>query len=272
MIRILEPELPTLLAFRGPDAVRYLNGQLTQDVRNLGNSALPSCVTDAKGRLQFMVSVFQGAAEDEVRVAGAPGRSDDLRARLERYLIADEVEVEDLSGEWVRVHAEAPLEGAAMFRDAVGVFGPGIDHWYPRHEPPAVTVISSEEAESLRIAAGIPVFGQELEEGMLPPEAGLDRSAISYHKGCYIGQEVLSRIKSVGRVNRRLARLTTTSPGPASLQLDGKECGVLTSVAPAGGGVDARDRPALGYIRKTAYEQTVFETPDGHRAQLQGWA
>lgn len=272
MIRRLAAESPTLLAFRGPDAVRYLNGQLTQDVSELGNKALPSCVTDAKGRLQFLVSVFQGPAQDEIRVAGDPSRAEELRARLERYLIADDVEVEDLSGRWVRVHAESVLDGSEMTRDAAGIFGPGIDHWFPHGEPPSGRAISGEQAESLRIAAGIPAWGRELEEGMLPPEAGLDRSAVSYHKGCYIGQEVLSRIKSVGRVNRRLARLTTTAPGPAPLLVDGSECGVLTSVAPTGTGDGDGNRPALGYLRKTAYEQTGFETPDGHQAQLLGWA
>lgn len=270
MTRRLRTESPALLSFRGPDAVRYLNGQLTQDVRELGNTALPSCVTDAKGRLQFLVSVFRGPEEDEIRIAGDRGRAGDLRARLERYLIADDVEVEDLSGQWLRVHAEGPMDGAAMARDAGGIFGSGIDHWFSPDAEPAGEVISDAEAESLRIAAGIPAWGRELEEGMLPPEAGLDRTAVSYHKGCYIGQEVLSRIKSIGRVNRRLARLMTSATGPTSLQSAGRECGTLTSVAPAAS--EDGTRPALGYVKKTAYEETVFDSPEGHRTRLLGWA
>ena len=61
--RCLPPSKRSLLVFRGPDAVRYLNGQLTQDVRKLGDTALPSCVTDAKGRLQFYVHVFRGSKD-----------------------------------------------------------------------------------------------------------------------------------------------------------------------------------------------------------------
>ena len=91
MIRHLKAEIPALLAFRGPDAVRFLNGQLTQDVRNLGADARLSCITDAKGRLQFTVSVFQGDDESDIRVAGPSGRAVEIIARLERYLIAYEV-------------------------------------------------------------------------------------------------------------------------------------------------------------------------------------
>src|SRR6202008_642685 len=65
-------------------------------------------------------------------------------------------------------------------------------------------VIDAALAETLRIEAGIPRWGHELDENTLPPEAGLDLTHIDYHKGCYIGQEVISRLRSVGHVNRQL--------------------------------------------------------------------
>ena len=67
--------------------------------------------------------------------------------------------------------------------------------------------------EQLRISHGIPAWGAELSEDTLPPEAGLDQTHVDYHKGCYIGQEVLSRIKSVGHVNRRLVVLSAAATG-----------------------------------------------------------
>lgn len=270
MNRRLAAESPALFAFRGPDAVRYLNGQLTQDVRDLADQARASCVTDAKGRLQFMVSVFQGTTADEILVAGPAERGEELIGRLERYLIADEVEIEDRSGSWTRVHSEAPLEGAELVRRADGPFGTGFDHWYAGAPEPDGDALPDEEVEKLRIASGIPAWGPELEEGMLPPEAGLDRSAVSYEKGCYIGQEVLSRLKSVGRVNRRLARFETNASRPGMLLDDDGAVGLLTSLSP--GFDQGEERPALGYIRKRGYERTSFQMEDGSTARFLAWA
>ena len=73
-------------------------------------------------------------------------------------------------------------------------------------------------AETLRIEAGVPRWGAELNEDTLPPEAGLDRAAIDYHKGCYIGQEVISRIKSVGHVNRSLTGFASAAPLAAGME------------------------------------------------------
>lgn len=270
MSRRLPADSPALISFQGPDAVRYLNGQLTQDVAGLGTRALPACVTDAKGRLQFMVTIFRGPGPDEILVAAAPDQGEELLVRLERYLIADEVEVDKLSGRWVRVHADAALDGASFSREAEGVFGTGIDHWFPPGEAPEGEVVDADEVETLRIAAGLPAWGRELKEGMLPPEAGLDRRAISYHKGCYIGQEVLSRIKSVGRVNRRLARLRTDSPDTGPLLADGRQVGELTSVAPLASADGSR--PALGYIDKKAFDREDFDLADGRSAHRTAWA
>lgn len=270
MVRRLTPDTPALLSFRGPDAVRYLNGQLTQEVSGLGERTLPSCVTDAKGRLQFLVSVFQGPEDGQWLVAGDPDRADALLARLERYLIADEVEIENLTGCWTRVHADGPLPDPVFTRTAAGPFGQGLDHWFPAAGVPPGEVPDDEEAEALRIAAGLPRWGYELEEGMLPPEAGLDRHAISYHKGCYIGQEVLSRIKSVGRVNRRLARFTTQAESPGPLFSAGLEVGRLTSIAPLAA-VDG-SRAALGYLGKKGFSVAHFELPDGGKVDFLDWA
>lgn len=270
MIRRLPADTPALISFRGPDAVRYLNGQLTQDVADLEERALPSCVTDAKGRLQFMVSVFRGPAENEILVAGDPERGEELLARLERYLIADEVEVENRGGRWIRVHADGLPDGAAFSREAEGPLGSGRDHWFTPDQVPDGEALDADEIETLRIAAGLPAWGRELKEGMLPPEAGLDHRAISYSKGCYIGQEVLSRIKSVGRVNRRLARFQTESPNVAALLSDGEQVGELTSVAPSASADGSR--AALGYLGKKGFDLTRFETADSRPVRFLDWA
>lgn len=114
--------------------------------------------------------------------------------------------------------------------------------------------VEMEERE--RIEKGIPKWGAELKEGMLPPEAGLDVTDISYKKGCYIGQEVISRIKSAGKVNRRLVKLSAGATGELK-DAEGKICGEVTS---ANAGV------ALGYIKRAAEGRELFL--DGNRVDV----
>lgn len=254
-IRCLPLAKRSLLAFRGPDAIRYLNGQLTQDVRDLGELALPACVTDAKGRLQAYVHVFRGP-DESIWIEGPADQTEELEARLTRYLIADEVEVEDLSGNWLLWHvvdtAEEPLTRSGVVRKANRIGTDGFDLWLPAGETPEIIPLTPEEAEARRIAAGIPAWGAELTAGMLPPEAGLDRSAISYRKGCYIGQEVLSRLKTAGKLNRKLAALLVDAPVKA---------GVITSASTL---ADAETGlyPALGYLPKAQFEAAEVEIID----------
>lgn len=275
-IRSLAPASRTLLAFRGPDAERYLNGQVTQDVRDLADRALPACVTDAKGRLQAFVRVFRGP-EDSLWVEAPPELKDDLEARLGRYLIADDAEILDLSSDWQLLH----VPGGEELSDVVGGFARncdrvtvgGVDLWVPVASPvpSGFEFLSESEAETLRIRSRLPKWGAELLPGMLPPEAGLDRTAICYRKGCYIGQEVLSRMKTAGKVNRRLTSFLV-DPGIAvgdPLEFGGKAAGVLTSVAPwpEEGGLHA----ALGYLEKSAFEAEEPGIPGKGTARVIGF-
>jgi folate-binding protein YgfZ len=108
--------------------------------------------------------------------------------------------------------------------------------------------LAAEERELLRISEGVPRWGLDLAEDTIPVEAGLEERAISYTKGCYIGQEVISRIKSVGRVNHHLRRLRASVPMVIGEKLEsgGKSAGEITSAAPIPG---SEDWLALGYLR-----------------------
>jgi tRNA-modifying protein YgfZ len=261
---------PALLEFRGPDAVRFLNGQLTQDVKLLeaGKHSLPSCVTDAKGRLQFRITLTKtdGGA---LWVAGPSGTQEALEARLTRYLIADEVEVADLSGQYILTHwiDQAPPPPDMVMARTSNRFGtPGIDWWSPSNldlHLPTHRLLSVEELETLRIDNGIPAWGHELKEGMLPPEALLDATDVSYHKGCYVGQEVISRMKSAGKINRRLTKFAFASETPLSVgplaDAAGASAGELTSVSP---NLNGEFRNALGYVKRGA-SACFFRAPDG---------
>jgi len=272
--RMISIDSPALLEFRGPDAVRFLNGQLTQDVKRVagGKISLPSCVTDAKGKLQFRVWIT-GAPDGALWVEGPAGSAEALEARLTRYLIADDVEVADLTGKYRLIHliGSSAAPPAGVFSRESKRFGvDGSDWWSPAESefeiPEGSSRLCGEELEDFRIAKGVPMWGRELTEGTLPPEAGLDATDISYHKGCYIGQEVISRIKFAGKLNKRLTRLEFDADlATGDLRLvdaDGRDAGSVTSVSPmvtTHGG-----RAALGYLKR-GVEQVFLQTPDGSR-------
>ena len=272
-LRRIDLGFPALLEFRGADAVRYLNGQLTQDVRRVagGNIALPSCVTDAKGRLQFRVWINEWES-GIIHVDGPAETAGALEARLTRYLIADDVEVADLTGEWRLVHFTGPLADApegVIVKHSARFILPGTDWWIPAGLgivfPEDIPPLEGDALEAFRIKQGVPAWGRELTEGLLPPEAGLDATDISYQKGCYIGQEVISRMKSAGKVNKRLVRLAMDAATPAEgmtlTDAEGNPAGNPTSISPqTEGGV----RHALGYLKRGVAEVYLVDS-DGRR-------
>ncbi|RYD21469.1 MAG: hypothetical protein EOP88_11265 [Verrucomicrobiaceae bacterium] len=260
MSRFVDLGTPALLEFRGPDAVRFLNGQLTQDVRKAagGKLTLPSCVTDAKGKLQFRIRITEGP-DGALWIEEPEGRAEDLEARITRYLIADDVEVSDLTGKFHLFHiiGETPEAPEGTFSRVSNRYGvEGTDCWLPAGAslPAGIEPFDPATLESLRISNGIPAWGSELVEGMLPPEAALEETDISYHKGCYIGQEVISRIKSAGKVNKRLTRFTLDAsvpvvPGP--LENGAGELTSISSIAEDG------IRHALGYMKRGAGDLSI---------------
>jgi len=276
----------TVLRLSGPDRLRFLNGQVTQDVHLATRSAaVPACVLNAKGQLEAVCHIRE---EEESYLIDAPIElRDSLFARLDRYLIADDVELTDESEDWHVAH---------LSREAADLLGdqspPTSLLWktarlhapHPGHtgldlfsrEPVTVAGLKEATRTDFRLAvteAGLPQWGAELTPGLLPPEAGLDGYAISYEKGCYLGQEVISRMRTSGRTNRHLVSLTAppeTIPG-ASLLFEDEEAGMITSVAVRGGD-QAKEVPALGFRRRkfTGKDRFTVRNPSGQ--QLPGKA
>jgi folate-binding protein YgfZ len=230
----------------GTDRVRYLNGQVTQDVR-LANaeSALHACVTNAKGRMEG--DVFLHSTAECLWLDAAPGLRETLGLRLERYIIADDAVLEDVSGAWQLWHwiggdhkasAEPAVElGEGGRRLKAQRFGrPGYDIWLPAGhalEPTSRTLIA-EQAEAFRILQQVPAWPTEIHAEAFPQEAGLEKSCMSFTKGCYIGQEVLSRIKTTGRMPRELIAWEQIVPAnqlppEGKLFLEEREIGQITS-------------------------------------------
>ena len=267
------------LSFTGNDRIRYLNGQLTAKLTG-ANGVQPACVTTAKGKL--CADVFVGTWPAAVIVDADAEVSATLLPRLEKYIVADDVVIEDITLHAALIHClgVAPeqikdltfLPGYPVSRlghPGIDLFPPWRDDLAPVWEKLSARfpVISAELAELLRIEAGIPRWGFELDENTLPAEAGLDRTHVDFHKGCYIGQEVISRIKSVGHVNRSLCGFLSQSgePLPPKARIfnpesPDKDLGIITRSAFSIG----LNRPiALGYLRRGAPESGLHAASEG---------
>ncbi len=251
------------LRITGADRLRYLNGQVSNDVRKAcENSTVHACVLSAKGRIN--ADVYITTDGESYLLDTEPEMRDQLTARLDRYIIADDVGLADASNDFALFHVIGPntpaAKGAVAVRSANRFGCAGTDIWLPRasHEE-AVQALSAQLplcardcAEMFRIEQGIPRWGAELSEGIIPTEANLETSAIDYSKGCYIGQEVVSRIKMSGQTNKRLCGLVARATGPlrSGMRLtavDGKEVGAVTSAT------DSRrlgKRIALGFVKR----------------------
>ena len=248
------------LRLTGADRVRFLNGQVTANVQKLAPAtACPACVTTAKGRL--CADVWLHATADALFVDADASVRESLPPRFERYIISDAVTLEDVSDELRLIHVIDPLVEQSGVR--ANRFGrPGIDLWLTLDEVATkwgelkekYCVLDEPLLESLRIEVGIPRWGRELDENTLPPEAGLERTHIDYDKGCYIGQEVISRLKSVGHVNRALIGFVAREPEALHARMrifaageNAVEIGALTSAAWS----FALEKPvALGYLKR----------------------
>lgn len=248
--------------FTGGDAARYLNGQLSIDVKRLTQTeSRPACLLTAKGKLVAPVRV---RCTEQGFVLEVPAALEEAAsARLERYIIADDVAFSRLPDTpfWHVFGHTAEREGISCRR--IGLRG-----WDVRDRPESVMEASSEEVETLRISLGVPRWGSELTPETLPQEARLEDEGVDFDKGCYVGQEVVSRLRSVGRVNRRLHLFRGKgefTPGAALVTPAGDTVGDLTSVAQD---FELAQTVALGYLRRTFEDLTDFQVRDSSGAVL----
>ena len=201
----------------GPDAEDFLQRMVSNDVA--AADACDALLLTAKARLIAPLRIVRRAADDFLLLT-EPDLGDAVRAQLLRARFAAKVEIEAETHEsWLVLGGEEVLD-----------------------ERPEGDEASDEDFERWRIEAGIPRWGAELDDGVLPAEAGLERTHVSFSKGCYPGQEPIARQHYRGKVNRRLRILDVegdAAPGD-ELTLDGKTVGRITSAVP---GV------ALGYLR-----------------------
>lgn len=278
---------------KGADRVRFLNGQLTCDLKTPAPPALAyGYFTSGKGRVESDVLAL--IEPERLRLLLPPGQGEPMLARLRKYLIADRVELAlgRIAGRWVIGPArglesrgipmpEKPFQvatggGSSWLRlPGLGLAGElaclveiGGDDGPP---PPCAALaglaeIAEATYQQLRIEAGRAELGADFGPDHFPQEIGVEE-AVSYTKGCYLGQEVVARIHYRGGVQRQLRRLELEAQGelpegPIHLRYEGSEVGKLTSRAPLPRGGKVL---GLGILHKKAEPGAHLEatTPTG---------
>lgn len=289
----------TRIRITGDDRLRWLNGMVTNTVQSLsqgyGNYTL---ILNAQGRIQGDGYVFR--ALDHLLLETDRSQVSRLLPHLDHFIIMDDVELTPTSSEWYGLLLAGP-KAAELLQAIVPAVEPPtslhllpgtdnsliftpIDSMIPIFEilgsPDVIanlleavqqhgaTLISPEALEALRLLEGRPLYGRDITEKYLPQETNQPQ-ALHFNKGCYLGQEIVERIRSRGQVHRLLTPLTLTgnmpTEFPAPLEANGKPVGEITSAAlvplPEGDQV-----LALGYVRREALDTHAALTYSGGSA------
>ena len=236
---VLERSSRAMFLVGAPDAAEFLQGQLTNDIEALeSDSGCYAALLDRKGHMQADVRVLRLSTGDlwldtEAEASGAVER------HLRMYSVGREVEIEDVAGEWALLSVIGP--GANQVSGAGPLSPEHAQHRYVRAGVEILAVatdlgvdllvrssqaselkdlltaaeavdVTEAAAEILRVESGRPRFGREMTRATIPQEAGIDERAVSFTKGCYIGQETVARLHYKGKPNRHLRGLRLESP------------------------------------------------------------
>jgi folate-binding protein YgfZ len=335
---VLDLGFRSRICLTGADRVRFLHGQVTNDVKKLRvGEGCYAAITTNRGKMESDLNIFN--LPDELLLDFEPGLTETISQRLEKFIVADDVRIVDVAPHYGllsvqgpkadevvralglfgvppsggaagtpagRVNAELPTSpvdsvkisdvtlgeiylmnrarlnpsrsrgNEAQIKDKsetphVFSYNSGFDLFIPNSSLGAVAdklIAAAKQIggracgwqafETARIEAGIPRFGMDMDDTNLPLECGIENRAVSYHKGCYIGQEVINRIHSFGHVTKELRGLRLADPAGAGSPLpqrgdklfrDGKEVGYVTSAVKS---PLVNANIALGYARREA--------------------
>ena len=274
----------------GEDRARLLHAMTTQDVQSLtpGHGAY-AFFLNAQGRILGDVNVF--CREDCFLLDTEPETRQKLFDHIDRYIIADDVTLEDVTGEMATIAIEGPQAAAILER--LGAPVPEADYatraWSgmivarvsstgaggffvflnPAKKGDLIAAIEAEgiaeatpdDARTVRIEHGRPRYGEEITERYLVQETA-QLQAVSFSKGCYLGQEIVERVRSRAQIHRVLRRIEVDMPGPPeALPAAGSKLKSADGQADAGEIASAAFSPALGKVAALAYVRTQFAEP-----------
>jgi folate-binding protein YgfZ len=240
------------LRLTGADAAEFLQGQVTNDVEALAPGAgCYAALLNHKGKVQLDMRILRG--DDWIWIDTEPGHQAPMERTVRTFGIGRDVRAEDATESYAilsllgpaarsALEVEPPAEEHAFVNGEHGLYVAthlGVDVICPAAEAEAVRLalgaepVSDEAAECLRIEAGRPRFGIDFDSDTIPEEAGLNDRAVSFGKGCYVGQETVARLHYKGKPNRHLRGLRLSEPMPtgAELRLGERVVGRVGSVA-----------------------------------------
>ena len=259
----------TQLELSGADRAIFLHNFCTSDIRKLQVGAgCETFITDAKGGILGFLMVF--CTPETLVLETVPGQADKLAAHLDRYIIREKVEIHDRSQQWAELlvagpqaadlivragasavpaelygHNQVMVRGLTVWLRRVDIAGP--DSFllsFARENLSKVkegllslggTSCDATAVEAARIESAFPLYGQDIHDRNLPQELDRDRRAISFTKGCYLGQETVARIDALGHVNKTLVgvRFSGSEVPPVGTELRAGEtaAGQVTSAA-----------------------------------------
>ena len=245
---------------RGPDTFSFLQALVSADLDGVADGdAVHSLLLSPQGKLDVDFRLVR--VGDDAWLDCDPGLGAQLAASLNRFKIRVDAEVVDVTGEFgMLTHVGGAGASSPDAPDGVRVVPTrwGHDLVGPHDRLPRHSVVDPVAFEAWRIEQGIPVQPVDVDETTIPQEAFLEQDAVSFTKGCFLGQELVCRIDTRGHVNRFLRRFTQIEgdwpvPG-AEVVSGGKVVGALTSVAD-----DALRTGALGYVRREVEPPAVVE-------------
>jgi folate-binding protein YgfZ len=278
------------IVLTGSDRVRWLNGMVTNNIRDLAvRHGVYAFLLNPQGHI--LADLYAYNRGDSLLVDTEQAEGEKVLGVFDHFIIMDDVEVANVSDKLTAIGVSGPksteilgniglavpslsplqfvdvawrevgltlvcgetVRGENERRESYEIWlAPGnVDAIRSALIQAGATPVASEALELNRIAQGIPRYGQDIRERDLPQETGQSR-ALHFGKGCYIGQEIVERIRSRGAVHRKFTGLLIEGPLPApgtKIQLDGKDVGEVTSVASLPG-ANGDHRVALGYVRK----------------------
>lgn len=285
----LETDSPATLEVTGADRQSWLNGLVTCNLAPLkAGQGIYGLATSKVGKILADLLIFVGS--DRLLVACQPSRLEVLRQSFEGYLIMEDVELRDASAEWAWLLAHGARAGEVAREVGAGAGGHGFAAPFSGLGDGVMVVPAAERARALaalgerarrvtgsdwewmRISHGLPRFGVDFDEKTYPQEASLERRAVSFSKGCYLGQEVICRLEMRGHVHRRLAVLEIDTeradeilPGAAVTTAAGDAIGAVTS---AGWSPRARKAVALAMVKYAHSEPGAALRVGGHEAAV----
>ena len=280
-VAIVDLDSRGLIRATGEDRVRLLHAMVTNHVEQLSDGqGCYAFFLNAQGRILADVNLMRLA--DCILLDTEPETREKVYAHLDKYIIADDVTLEDVTGQTATIGLEGPKTPELI--SSLGNPVPGEPHdvvrwdkWlvsrlsvtgldgYRFHVPSqdkaglveqltgaGAIAATAEEIRTVRLENGRPRYGEDITESNLPQETQL-LNAVHFNKGCYLGQEIVERIHSQGHVNRLLVRLHVNSskpPRPGSkLEVEGREIGEITSAAVS---------PSQGCVVALAYVKEQF--------------